>query len=128
VLVGAEEEPPCGVVVDSHPQDTGSGTGGWNAKSYIQSLLGGEEVLPDSDPQDSGVRAETRESIGTALGVSADSRGGELPARNARAAVQSGGASGTCGGSAIMISLEREEGEEEESEEYDKMSSPEYGV
>jgi hypothetical protein len=104
VLVDAEEEPPCGVVAAPYLQDTGSRTGGWSTKAYIESLLGGGEVLPGSDPQDGELRAGDG---------------------NTQVAVQSGGASGTYGGSAIMISSESEE-VEEESEGDDKISSPEY--
>jgi hypothetical protein len=105
VLVDAEEELPRGVVAYPHLQDTSSGIARWSTKAYVESLLGGGEVLPGSDPRDGELRAGDG---------------------NTQVAVQSGGASGTYGGSAIMISSESEEVEEEESKGDDKISSPEY--
>jgi hypothetical protein len=104
VLVDAEEELPRGVVAYPHLQDTSSEIARWSTKAYIESLLAGGEVAPGSDPQDDEVRAGDGKT---------------------QVAVQSGGASRMRGGSAIMISSESEE-VEEESEGDDKMSSPEY--
>jgi hypothetical protein len=105
VLVDAEEELPRGVVAYPHLQDTSSGIARWSTKAYIESPLAGGEVAPGSDPQDDEVRASDGKT---------------------QVAVQSGGASRMRGGSAIMISSESEEVEEEESEGDDKISSPEY--